>query len=257
MREKYALYFDSVPSDPIKHRYQIAVLCVVALHVWLFILLLRTSGAVIAPPSTESMLVTLHTLRDGATLFQSKLRHSEQRENRKILTPPQALPTTRPKAYVAETDSLALALPIEDHAPDQNVVAGAVRPPTAIAIPVSGTFVPPVVLSRARVPYPRDSYQRRSEGEVDVLVTLSEAGTLTDATVQKSSGDSALDAASLVAVRGYQFRSAFKNHVPVRAQAVVSIDWRITSETIAESYFLEPQKKTSLMINGMRPPETH
>jgi TonB family protein len=167
--------------------------------------------------------------------------------------------TSLATAYRKEPEFVGQDSPTNAHMQDENSTGvfetGSNAKRVAFAV---GPFVPPKVLTRARVPYPINAYQRRSEGEVEVLVTISDAGALIDAAIQKSSGDVSLDDASLVAVRGYQFKSAFRNNAPVRAHAVVTIYWRITPDTVAESYFLaEPKKKTIYLSNGLRPPDGH
>ncbi len=46
-------------------------------------------------------------------------------------------------------------------------------------------------------------------------------------TVGESSGDSALDQAALEAVRGWRFEPAKRNGVPVRAWAVVPVEFKL------------------------------
>ena len=61
----------------------------------------------------------------------------------------------------------------------------------------------------------------------DVLVTIGADANLLDARIDHSSGNNALDAATLDAIRHDTFRPGTKDGDAIQAQAIVSIEWRI------------------------------
>ena len=68
--------------------------------------------------------------------------------------------------------------------------------------------------------YPRRSINRGETGKVVLRVELSEAGLVTMASIQKSSGFSLLDEAALAAVRTWRCNAAKRNGQPVKAVAL-------------------------------------
>jgi protein TonB len=75
--------------------------------------------------------------------------------------------------------------------------------------------------------YPPRCLRRGIEGRVRVRVLVGENGRPQEVTIGESSGDSALDQAALEAVRDWRFEPAKRNGVPVRAWAVVPVEFKL------------------------------
>ncbi len=120
-------------------------------------------------------------------------------------------------------------LPGEPGPPMPDGVEGTDEPLYSDAAPVDETPVlwnlkllemkPPV--------YPPRCLRLGLEGRVRVRVLVGENGRPQEVTVGESSGESALDQAALDAVRGWRFEPARRNGVPVRAWAVVPVEFKL------------------------------
>lgn len=75
--------------------------------------------------------------------------------------------------------------------------------------------------------YPPRCLRLGIEGTVRVRVLVGEDGRVQEVTVGKSSGDAALDEAALEAVSRWRFEPARRDGVPVRAWAVVPIEFKL------------------------------
>ena len=75
--------------------------------------------------------------------------------------------------------------------------------------------------------YPPRCLRRGIEGTVRVKVLVGEDGRPQEVTIGKSSGESALDEAAMEAVRGWRFEPARRNGVPVRAWAIIPIEFKL------------------------------
>ena len=75
--------------------------------------------------------------------------------------------------------------------------------------------------------YPPRCLRLGIEGTVRVRVLVGEDGRVQEATVGKSSGEAALDDAALDAVRDWRFEPAKRDGVPVRAWAIVPIEFKL------------------------------
>ena len=75
--------------------------------------------------------------------------------------------------------------------------------------------------------YPPRCLRMGIEGVVKVRVLVGENGVPQEVTLAKSSGESALDEAALTAVRDWIFVPAMRNGLPVRAWAVVPIEFKL------------------------------
>jgi protein TonB len=75
--------------------------------------------------------------------------------------------------------------------------------------------------------YPPRCLRMGIEGKVRVRVLVGENGRPQEVTVGQSSGESALDEAAIEAVRQWRFEPARRNGVPVRAWAVVPIEFKL------------------------------
>jgi protein TonB len=75
--------------------------------------------------------------------------------------------------------------------------------------------------------YPPRCLRMGIEGRVRVRVLVGENGRPQEVTIGESSGESALDQAALEAVRDWRFEPAKRNGVPVRAWAVVPVEFKL------------------------------
>jgi protein TonB len=66
------------------------------------------------------------------------------------------------------------------------------------------------------------------EGIVKVRVLVGEDGRPQQVSIGKSSGDAGLDQSALDAVRDWRFEPARKDGVPVRAWAILPIEFKLT-----------------------------
>ena len=82
-----------------------------------------------------------------------------------------------------------------------------------------GPLIPPV--------YPPRCLRMGIEGTVRVKVLVGEDGRPQEVTLGKSSGESALDEAAMDAVRTWRFEPARRNGVPVRAWAIIPIEFKL------------------------------
>jgi len=75
--------------------------------------------------------------------------------------------------------------------------------------------------------YPPRCLRMGIEGTVRVRVLVGEDGRVQEVTVGKSSGEAALDDAAMDAVRYWRFEPAKRDGVPVRAWAIVPIEFKL------------------------------
>jgi len=75
--------------------------------------------------------------------------------------------------------------------------------------------------------YPPRCLRMGIEGTVRVRVLVGENGRVQEVTVGKSSGEAALDEAAMEAVRYWRFEPAKRDGVPVRAWAIVPIEFKL------------------------------
>jgi protein TonB len=119
-------------------------------------------------------------------------------------------------------------LPGDPGPPSPDGVAGGEGEPGAAA---AGTETPVFWKMKpieTRPPiYPPRCLRMGIEGTVRVRVLVGEDGRPQEVTVGKSSGDAALDEAALEAVRYWRFEAARRNGLPVRAWAVVPIEFKL------------------------------
>ncbi len=102
-------------------------------------------------------------------------------------------------------------------------------------------FLPPRVLHRGRADYPLAAFQAHAEGEAIVLVTIGADGSLIDARISTSSGNEALDRATLEAIRRYTYKAAEKGGNTIEAQAYVTLAWAITPALVERFRIEFPQ----------------
>jgi protein TonB len=75
--------------------------------------------------------------------------------------------------------------------------------------------------------YPPRCLRMGIEGTVRVRVLVGENGRPQEVTLGKSSGEAALDQAAMDAVRGWRFEPAKRNGVPMRAWAIVPVEFKL------------------------------
>ena len=75
--------------------------------------------------------------------------------------------------------------------------------------------------------YPARCLRLGIEGRVQLKVLVGENGRVQEATIGKSSGDASLDEAALEAVRKWRFEAARRDGAPVRAWALVPIEFKL------------------------------
>ena len=81
------------------------------------------------------------------------------------------------------------------------------------------TFVKPA--------YPPHCLRREIEGKVLVRVLVGEDGRPQEVTLRRSSGEAALDQSAMEAVMRWRFEAATRNGMPVRAWAVVPVEFKL------------------------------
>jgi protein TonB len=75
--------------------------------------------------------------------------------------------------------------------------------------------------------YPPRCLRMGIEGTVRVRVLVGEDGRPQEVTIGKSSGESALDESAMDAVRQWRFEPARRNGVPVRAWAIIPVEFKL------------------------------
>jgi len=78
--------------------------------------------------------------------------------------------------------------------------------------------------------YPPRCLRMGIEGRVRVRVLVGENGKVQEVTLDRSSGESALDESALEAVRTWRFEPASRNGVPVRAWAIVPVEFKLLDQ---------------------------
>jgi protein TonB len=78
--------------------------------------------------------------------------------------------------------------------------------------------------------YPPRCLRMGIEGRVRVRVLVGENGKVQEVTLDRSSGESALDESALEAVRTWRFEPARRNGVPVRAWAIVPVEFKLLDQ---------------------------
>jgi TonB family protein len=241
MTRSYALYFDRQPINVERRAKQTVAIGVIALHLLVFLWALRTHPY-IASTATSLVVIQLNSLANVA--FADHVKHDVKAQAKPASN--RAKPTDQrthdlapaggiDRAPVAEgrgtagtsDDSLRAAGTMS-----ANSVGAADSPLTNRAAAgngsIFGRFHPPQVIHRAQLTYPKEAILADQHGDVDVLVTVSAEGKLLDASIDKSSGSAALDAASLKSIRLYEFKAAEKDGMPVQADAIINVEWRLS-----------------------------
>lgn len=105
----------------------------------------------------------------------------------------------------------------------------------AAAAPMGAGFVQPAPHASDNAPprYPFVAWRRGIEGRVVVILEIDDRGTVTDAHVETSSGNSQLDDAALQALRDWRFTPAHRGERAVRGTWRQVVEFRLTGEGVA------------------------
>ncbi len=85
----------------------------------------------------------------------------------------------------------------------------------------SGYDTPPIPIEKVDPVYPDDAEEAGTEGTVQVTVTVSEAGHVIDARIERCNAPDAMCESALAAARKWTFRPATRYGSPVRASLVL------------------------------------
>lgn len=133
-------------------------------------------------------------------------------------------PDTQVKAYEIGDE----LLPGEPGPPSPEGVPGGEAEPGAPAVvdetPVFWKMKP---LETRPPVYPPRCLRMGIEGTVRVRVLVGEDGRPQEVTIGKSSGEAALDESAMDAVRQWRFEPAKRNGVPVRAWAIIPVEFKL------------------------------
>lgn len=91
-------------------------------------------------------------------------------------------------------------------------------------------YVPPFKLTNQPPQLPEVALCRQLTGLTKLVLTISSAGSVMDAVVEKSSGHPSLDSAAYAAAKEWKFRPAFEYGVPVHSRARVPVDFVAPAE---------------------------
>jgi len=180
------------------------------------------------PPSLPRELVERPTEPSTSTADSVKQRPRLTRPVPILVETPSSDPVP-PDTQVKPYEIGDELLPGEPGPPSPDGVPGGEGEPGAAAGAVEQTPVfwkmkpvetrPPV--------YPPRCLRMGIEGTVRVRVLVGEDGRVQEVTVGKSSGEAALDDAAMDAVRYWRFEPAKRDGVPVRAWAIVPIEFKL------------------------------
>jgi protein TonB len=118
-------------------------------------------------------------------------------------------------------------LPGEPGPPSPDGVAGGEAEPGAPAAEETPVFWKMKPLETRPPVYPPRCLRMGIEGTVRVRVLVGEDGRPQEVTIGKSSGESALDESAMDAVRQWRFEPARRNGVPVRAWAIIPVEFKL------------------------------
>ena len=94
-------------------------------------------------------------------------------------------------------------------------------------VPFDQVDTEPVPVEQEPPEYDPFSRRMRQEGTVVLRVMIDEAGRVTDVEQVEGIPSSRLNAAAVRAVKGWRYRPAIKNGVPVKVWTTVSLDFRL------------------------------
>ncbi|HTE41346.1 MAG TPA: TonB family protein [Steroidobacteraceae bacterium] len=118
---------------------------------------------------------------------------------------------------------------VDQQPPEEVVTAVATETPPPAEVPQQTVSVSEKVkvLNAPEPPYPNASILKQEEGTVFVRITVSNAGRVSAAAVEKSSGFTALDEAALKAIRTWRFSAAKSSGSAVESSVVVPVVYQL------------------------------
>jgi protein TonB len=145
------------------------------------------------------------------------------------------MPVARPREMPATADR-----PMVTPAPSLNTAGGIISSVAAsssrlpLGTPSAGGKLGSVTgVSRVgggKAPYPLEALQRRMEGQVMVLIRVSEKGTVAEAKLEKSSGYAILDQAAVSYCENLRFLPAKRDGVPVESTWLYPVTYELTAQ---------------------------
>jgi len=248
----YSLYFDAKPINLERVRKRAVAAGFVALHLLLIWLAMRSDGLPPRTPDQSLILVEMNMLAGAAAAIHSP-QHGVADSGAPHHQAGQSKTASGQHSARVRSDDSQRPLVTEGQIAPNDDHSDAAAGPAVTASGGhtfgaggetgflssgsgglrSGHFSPPRVQSRWVAPYPLSAFNAHAEGEADVLVTVDALGHLVDAQIERSSGNAALDEATLEAVRRYTFRAALQDGSAIQAQGVITIEWHITPGVIA------------------------
>ncbi|MBM4292290.1 MAG: TonB family protein, partial [Deltaproteobacteria bacterium] len=122
--------------------------------------------------------------------------------------------------------------PARAHAPAPAAAPAAAAPPPTPA-PAGTLTKPPELIAFVDAPYPESAKATKEQAAVVLLLTLSEAGAVTDVSVQESSGSAhPFDAAAVEAARGFRFSPAEVDGAPAPVQISFRYEFTLQEEVV-------------------------
>jgi TonB family protein len=216
------------PTLDERHARQVAVLVAIAAHLFVFVWLLRDfhppAPQVEAPPMVfvDVLRTPSHATTSTAPIVQG---HAQLRRT------PLATHSSAESRPAVATGALAAGAGSNDI---NSQADGLSTAGVSSGAGVRGSLVPPRVLRRAPGDYPEAAFRAGAEGRTQILVTIDADDRLVDARVASSSGNAALDEASLGIVRRYLFKAGRRDGIATQMDAYVDVGWTITPAVIRQ-----------------------
>jgi protein TonB len=239
MVRAYSLYFDRQPVDRERRARRVAAAGIIVLHgVLLLWLLLSAQGRRTIDTATQLVMIELG---DTPASADAKLPAPASTAKRRAEARPGHLHSANAAAAPVHSPSSPVQLPAGNDSEGKTppsatgtfTAPGANGPANdAGAGGARYHFHPPKTLHSWLPPYPEDAFRGNHQGRVDLLVTIDADGKLVAAQVDRSSGNASLDRAALESLDRYTFKAAERDGTPLRADAIVTINWIITDAVI-------------------------
>jgi protein TonB len=240
MMHAYPICFDRPAVDGERRMRRVVASGIVALHVLLLLsLLLSPQGQRALDTASRLVVVRLgdapaHPLVKHAAPPKTNEHTASDSPQARAANPAGALVHSSLSAVVqAAAKKLAASAAAAPTTPD----AGGVGTPASRGERVAGFYAhfrAPRTLHSWLPPYPEDAFRGNHQGTVDLLVTIAANGRLIAAQIDHSSGNASLDRAALESLVRYTFKAAERDGVPVRADAIVTINWIITQAIVQQ-----------------------
>jgi TonB family protein len=236
MSRSYALYSDTPRRDAERLVKRSLLLTILALHLFVIGLLLRDNPELMQTNASLILIElnalspvassTPHKNKDAATISPAK-RDGGSSSQKQHTSDVVRSPVAEGNIATNSNRDAETAQPLSGSTSAPSTGSRVGDRATGFDASHHGRFHPPSVQHRWNPLYPWIAYQGNVEGVADVVVTIGADGTLLDARLDHSSGNHALDAATLEAIRHYTFKAGTKDGEAIEAKAIVSIEWRI------------------------------